>query len=551
MIINYLHKNSKNILRYFFRLKFKIIFVFLVFFGSANAQNYRLEQAFADKAYFNAVYFNNEIVLGTSEGPFVFKNNEISPLNSKFKKAGFIKIVEDELSTGSFKQSSEFDFLLPKIYENTRYASFVHRDNVLLFVNGELYSYKILPYDFKSSPSVRSISESFIATYQGVYDRSMELQKNFPSYSNGKIIEFNDETWLCWDGLFITEGENSTNYFNSSTFELEINNTTFGHTRNAIKLGEDLFLVATTKGLVKFDRQKMMASFLYETANKVEPIIAHQTPNFIIFSADNKIFQLNLPDEEITFLYEHDDTIIDLYTYNNWLFYILDNSRLMIIDLEAKNIEIILDNLEQPLNVISFYNKLIVTSNVGLSIYDLSSGKKFYNLIKTEFNRYAYYKGDRFINLGAVSGFYRLSVDSINSMFYIEESKSEIKATKESIPFYIIVIIGLLIVIIILLVIINSIRAKNTKVILNEHFTLEENIKKYISQHLATVKLSTLTSVFNIDLNELYRVFKDTSPGEFIRSERVKLVYRMRKEKRTEEEIAKATGFSISYLKKI
>jgi hypothetical protein len=40
-------------------------------------------------------------------------------------------------------------------------------------------------------------------------------------------------------------------------------------------------------------------------------------------------------------------------------------------------------------------------------------------------------------------------------------------------------------------------------------------------------------------------------PGEIIRKERLKIVKRMRKERASEEEIAKATGFSISYLKKI
>jgi hypothetical protein len=40
-------------------------------------------------------------------------------------------------------------------------------------------------------------------------------------------------------------------------------------------------------------------------------------------------------------------------------------------------------------------------------------------------------------------------------------------------------------------------------------------------------------------------------PGDIIRSEKLKIVRKMRRENASEEEIAKATGFSISYLKKI
>jgi predicted transcriptional regulator len=40
------------------------------------------------------------------------------------------------------------------------------------------------------------------------------------------------------------------------------------------------------------------------------------------------------------------------------------------------------------------------------------------------------------------------------------------------------------------------------------------------------------------------------NPGEVIRAKRVSLVKKLRKRNTSEEEIAKATGFSIIYLKK-
>ena len=41
------------------------------------------------------------------------------------------------------------------------------------------------------------------------------------------------------------------------------------------------------------------------------------------------------------------------------------------------------------------------------------------------------------------------------------------------------------------------------------------------------------------------------NPGEVILAKRVSLVKKLRKRNTSEEEIAKATGFSISYLKKV
>jgi len=43
----------------------------------------------------------------------------------------------------------------------------------------------------------------------------------------------------------------------------------------------------------------------------------------------------------------------------------------------------------------------------------------------------------------------------------------------------------------------------------------------------------------------------NNKPGEIIRKERIRIVRIMRRKNAKEEEISKATGFSVSYLKKI
>ena len=60
-----------------------------------------------------------------------------------------------------------------------------------------------------------------------------------------------------------------------------------------------------------------------------------------------------------------------------------------------------------------------------------------------------------------------------------------------------------------------------------------------------------LCEEFNLTVNLLYNILGNKKPGEIIRKERLKIVKKMRRQKVSEEIISKATGFSISYLKKI
>lgn len=65
------------------------------------------------------------------------------------------------------------------------------------------------------------------------------------------------------------------------------------------------------------------------------------------------------------------------------------------------------------------------------------------------------------------------------------------------------------------------------------------------------MNIEKLKSEFSLSNNQLYSHMGSVNPGEVIRAKRVSLVKKLRKRNTSEEEIAKATGFSISYLKKI
>ena len=75
-------------------------------------------------------------------------------------------------------------------------------------------------------------------------------------------------------------------------------------------------------------------------------------------------------------------------------------------------------------------------------------------------------------------------------------------------------------------------------------------IQKYIDANLNKVDVVSISEKFKVDNNLLYHLDPDFKPGDYIKQKR--------KEKATEliakglpiEKIAKATGYSVSYLKR-
>ena len=60
-----------------------------------------------------------------------------------------------------------------------------------------------------------------------------------------------------------------------------------------------------------------------------------------------------------------------------------------------------------------------------------------------------------------------------------------------------------------------------------------------------------IVDTFDLNVNALYKLLGNEKSGALIRKERLKIVRKMRLEKASEEMIAEASGFSMSYLKKI
>ena len=534
-----------------------VLLIFLSFFGHENsyAQNFSLESANRDRIYFNAIFFKNQIVLGTSDGPYVLENRTITKGKFDYSKPGFISSNGEKLSPGQITLSKEYDFLLPDIYKDSYYSAFIHNDKLLIFVNGTMLQYRILTYAFKSLPSVRAISEHFLGTYSGIFNWDGTLAPNLPSYTSGKIVELSNGIAICWDGLYLQTDTITKNYLNTTNLsgDIIIGGQNLGSARDIFELGPNDYLLFTTFGLFRIDPAEDKSTKLVEAKDKFEPRIMLFNEYYLVFLVNSDIYKYNITSETLTLLYHSPNRIVDAYTTNDWLFYVLSEKSLTKINLLEKTTKTLINELNEPLNLIFFYNKLVVTGNFGMDIYDLATEKIHKNLISNEFNKYAYYINDDELYLGTVSGYYTLTLDGINSLYFvnnIEKERVDAINNELKIPkIFTFILIGIIILLIVLLFYYH----KKLSLVRDIKFEADQEdvIKSYIIKNISTVKISQITEEFNIDTNTLYKIFEGTNPGEFIRNERLKLVRKLRKEKVSEEEIAKKTGFSLSYLKKI
>lgn len=80
---------------------------------------------------------------------------------------------------------------------------------------------------------------------------------------------------------------------------------------------------------------------------------------------------------------------------------------------------------------------------------------------------------------------------------------------------------------------------------------IKQEIENYIEENLSSVNIEKLKSEFSLSNNQLYSHMGSVNPEEVIRAKRVSLVKKLRKNNISEDQISIATGFSISYLKKI
>ena len=517
------------------------IFSFVFFpFGSEQDYDYELVSIDSDKIYYNIVQNDGSLFFGTNQGVYRLDEGIQLVEHTPSVKGPITTNLKQETLRISFTRApknipiGEFGNSITSIQSFQNYVYMISRGKLLIFKN-KLYSFS--PYE-----SVRSITTSYIGSYNGIFQRGEVL--TYPPYTNGQIKEYDDITFICYDGIVAIRGDQQ-----EILYDAPAGNRIYGAIENIFKLQNGNYLVVSNLGLYQYNLEENMFQMIYD--GRDGPIIPLRVtfrdgfefkPGFW-FGQNNSLYKINLSTYQVSTIQTFDAEILDLVSERD-IIYVLTSDQ-QVTSLYSDNHRTFVLN-KIPLTT-TFHtlehkrNYLFISGDNGLSIYDLSKNQLYNNVVTDEFNRGAVFKTDDAISFGSIHGVYRfenidLVVDSISTDYVV----NELDYRNDNVLMIIVILLGFAVLIYVFK---NRRRSYN-----NQEMVLE--IKKYVDANLNKVDVVAISDKFNIDNNLLYHLDPDFKPGDYIKQKRKEKAAELIAKGLPIEKIAKTTGYSVSYLKR-
>ena len=533
------------------------IILFILSFFSLNGQNFEINKILSSNYIHNIVSNEKGVYIGTSEGIFVVDEAyNLKLFNAKIK--GAINDNFEPVNASLIRYTNNYNEFLPKFYQNNSVSAVKQDDHLLLVSRGKLFAYKKTFYSFESTPSVRSISSNYLGTYGGIFKNGAKLE--YPTYSSGKIREFDNKTFICYDGLYLVDDNGNATDFKSfeytslerqSSFQYEI-----GLIRDIIYIKKDAYVIFSTRGVYLFElsNKKLTPMYELESQDDFVEFIDHVKSLGIYFFNKNSIYKLDVKERNIELIKRLDFSIkfltIDKKKGINKVYVISTSNKLLSYEYVGnKWVMQELCNLNPSSHSIyNVNNYLLIAGNNGLDVFDLTSGKFFKNVIPDELNKYAFYSDKNEVKLGGVYGIYKFNTEDLKSNFNNPNEPNQKTNTEKAFSYEVIFVLLLIILALIVLLVLriknNTVKSKNNDLKLKE-------IDRYIESNISSVSLKELTDHFDLKVHDIYEIMEGIKPGKYIRDKRMKIVNKMRKEGASIEDISQKSGFSISYLKKL
>ena len=514
------------------------------------AQNkYTLISMYDDKNYYSVVDDGENIFLGTDKGIY-----KIDPLNNI--------ILFDNLITGSInsslkKKELNIKFLNPPPfiplqdeYLNSITDLLIRDKDLFIISRGKLFVFRELWYNFTPYESVRSITKNYIGSYSGIF-KGKDLV-NYPTYTNGQIKEFDDVTFICYDGL-VEIINDQVNFI----YDYNLDDKKLGRFSNIFKLTESQFIVISSKGIFIYNTKNNGFKLIYESNNS--PIIptrkifrnGYEFREFgFSFAYKNSINLMNLETFEVSTLTfdQLGENIIDIVNKGLHYYLISEQKKLYKLSIEFNNptdfernqiVDVI--NLDQLKHTIEMFNGYIVlTGNNGLSIYDTYNEKLFKRVLVEEFNKGSVYLDDKSLKIGGLYGVYSFENFDLN----FKKTLQSMPTKSKPINFWMILFFMSLVLIGILTYLYISSRTQKNSAKKN----LVDEIKDYIDKNISDITINLINEKFNLDYNQLYQLNNEFKPGKYISEQRQKIAAQLIKKGKHLKEIAEKTGYSQSYL---
>ena len=530
--------------------------------NAADLSQYLLFSVNSDNYYYNFQYKDQTLYVGADKGIFIYKDpshiTNIDPSNK-----GYVSLEKGNLVSSNYLKGNlftpHFKSLLPEGFQHNAIVGTEYKQQLLIISKGQLFIYKKTVKPNADTLSIRSISSHYLGTYGGVFHNSIRF--NYPNYANGYIREYPDETFICYDGLLRLRGKDTLRY-EANGGNAQIGQTDIGKIKDIFRIDSKRYLLFSEKGLSLSDLLTKI-SWVEQNNTGVEPRFLKADyrdglPIVIYYIYGNKIQKYNLLNQAYTTLLQLDPTsgnIEDAYIKDGSTIYLLTHNKLIEATSNSNGDQYtyttLVENLMGNHHILSLNNQLLVTSNDGFSAYNLDSREWIPNLIRDEFNYRAIYFENGNYFLGTIHGYYQLNQEQIEGLINqrLEEIKEMVPDLSDEnqsnkIIYSLLFVCTLLLGLSIVLIIRNRQTDSDSKLKASE-------IIDYIESNLKDVTIVNICHEFKINPLQLNDILGNDKPGELIRTKRLEIIKKMRKERRREEDIALVTGFSISYLKKI
>lgn len=563
---------KKTIMKYIL-LFFHILFYLSIgsLFNISNAQNknsFDIEEVNSKNIYTNILQFKGALYIGSNNGAIEINTNNNEPIIHK-DIVGYItinkeKIIGGKLTEDSKPSDNEYNNLLPDKFKRSSSRTAFFNNKLYIINNNVLFVFKrnffLKNYD---SLNIRCVTKNLIGSYNGIFNHGKKLE--FPSYTDGKIREYEDEYFICYGGLYRDSSGNINNYYNEANGETKIGKNNIGHARDIIKLHGSEYALTTNKGIYIINLLKKNIFKIISSNTKNEYFLTFKLNdeskiNSFYFTENSKIyfFENKIKEKYLVFDTKKNDLIKDVYMENSSNFYVLFESQLVKYTKNyITNIfedAVLMNDLKFTHNIINYKNTLVVTTNNGTHFYNIKTNKSYYNAIPYEANRRSLCIINDTLKYATTSGLINISENDLNNIFN-EIDKEPYKSYKidSEIKNYIITFLFALIFIlsITLFVLYKKSKVQSEDIKKNKVELTKEIIETYIQENITSVTVQNICQKFKLTKTQLYEIIENEKPGETIRKYRINLVRKYRRLKKDEKFIADNTGFSISYLKKI
>lgn len=547
----------------------RIIFIILVnFVFSTSVFAFVAKSDTVLTTFISIPYFYN--VIQTSEGKiYTGSDDGIYEWNGiGFKKynneSGYVTVnKENNLVISPFGlknyENRTYNYLLPFVLDKTESFHAGTSDYFYIVAGGRIYIYTIEPYKIEYfNHSIRTISNRFLGTYSGIYADGMKV--NYPPTIDGYIREIGDTTFFCYGGLRILTSKDTLDYSSSIDLTTIINNINIGTVYDILYFKPtNKYYLASTKGLFEIAPDFKKALLVYKNETNEPTVLIHPnnmnsvtTYNVIHFGVGNQLINYN-PFSKIAETIATFKSNIKSGLFYNRNYYILTKYELY--SASKNGVVEQLETFIEPHTLLSITDKeLLIGTNFGLYHYNLDTKKKNILIKGVEFNRYALAMINNSIYAGSINGLYIIAKDQVNKI--IQDGIVNLQNRTDNRNVYYLMTLSLLVILTLITVLFLLKKKLNTAVKYNNTESLKNTLNKfvietYINEHISTVSIKQINEHFDINLRKLYALTYPEKPGTIISNMRLQLLQEMRSKDATIQEIAKATGLSISYIRKI